>query len=137
MTDSVSNPISYTLSRPMKILPCPLDSRASPPGANRAGETVSLTRREADGMPGSRTETVLPVDDDDAVMGVGELAKAFRTSRPDCRILLMTGFTPDADFPSLGLSQIPVQFIQKPFSPSVLAKAVDEAFVEPMQPPPA
>jgi two-component system cell cycle sensor histidine kinase/response regulator CckA len=148
---------------------------------DRSGETASLPRRESSKMPGKRTETVLLVDDEDAVrlftrkilqmqgysvleancaenaillndrhkeapihilvtdlvmpgMGGGELAMAFRASRPDSQVLFMSGYTADSDFPKEGLSQTPVHFIQKPFSPSAFAMAVDEALVAPILP---
>ncbi|MEO6097045.1 MAG: chemotaxis protein CheB [Fibrobacteria bacterium] len=147
---------------------------------DKSGETTTMPRRESTVMPKQRKETVLLVDDEDAVrlftrkilqmqgytvleansaenamvvndrhkgtpihilitdlvmpgMGGGELAMAFRASRPDSQVLFMSGYTADSDFPRDGLSQTPVNFIQKPFSPSAFASAVDRALGEPAQ----
>jgi two-component system cell cycle sensor histidine kinase/response regulator CckA len=148
---------------------------------DKSGATAVLARHEPAAMPEKREETVLLVDDEDAVrlftrkilqmqgytvleadsaenalllmdrerktpihilitdlvmpgMGGGELAMAFRSDRPGSQVLFMSGYTADSDFQDNGLSQTPVHFIQKPFSPSAFAMAVDEALGAPALP---
>ncbi len=66
----------------------------------------------------------------DMVMpGIGgrELAQRFLESRPDSRVLCMSGYTEETVFNQLGGLQMDAHFIQKPFPPNEFIKAVREA----------
>lgn len=58
-------------------------------------------------------------------MGGRELAERFRVQRPDAKILLMSGYTDDAGLRH-GLAGLEASFLQKPFSPHILARTVGE-----------
>jgi CheY-like chemotaxis protein len=54
-----------------------------------------------------------------------EVAEAIRMKRPEARVLFMSGYTDDAVL-LRGVSSREAAFIQKPFSPSALARKVRE-----------
>jgi nitrogen-specific signal transduction histidine kinase/CheY-like chemotaxis protein len=58
-------------------------------------------------------------------MGGRELVERFRELRPETRVLFMSGYTDDALLRH-GLAGIEAGFLQKPFSPQVLARTVEE-----------
>ena len=58
-------------------------------------------------------------------MGGRELVERFRLIRPDTKVLFMSGYTDDAMLRH-GLAGMEAGFLQKPFSPQILAQTVDE-----------
>ncbi|MEO7427030.1 MAG: chemotaxis protein CheB [Fibrobacteria bacterium] len=60
-------------------------------------------------------------------MGGRELAERFLSTRPHSRVLLMSGFTDDAESLVPGLSGKAFNFIQKPFSVTSFALAMQQA----------
>jgi CheY-like chemotaxis protein len=58
-------------------------------------------------------------------MGGREAATAITALRPECRVLFMSGYPPQAAFPS-GALQPTEGFVQKPFVPRVLVQRVRE-----------
>ena len=55
----------------------------------------------------------------------GQLAEILAAERPDLRVLFMSGYTDDALSPH-GVLRPGVHYLQKPFSPEVLAQKVRE-----------
>jgi len=73
----------------------------------------------------------------DMVMpGIGglEVARRFLSTRPDSRVLFMSGHTEDSVFGPEGAPQGGARFIHKPFTPAGLAHAVRIAFDAPTVP---
>jgi FixJ family two-component response regulator len=60
-------------------------------------------------------------------MGGRELARRFLATRPECRVLFMSGYTEDGVFGANEEPQGTARFIHKPFTPAALAHAVREA----------
>jgi CheY-like chemotaxis protein len=65
------------------------------------------------------TDVVMPK------MGGKELADWFRSTRPDAKILFTSGYTADA-ITKHGILQDRVAFLEKPFTPTALARKVRE-----------
>ncbi len=68
-------------------------------------------------------------------MGGYELAERFLESRPNSRVLFMSGYTEEAIFDKLGKRTGDTHFIQKPFSPAQFARAVRNALEPTLLPP--
>lgn len=65
------------------------------------------------------TDVIMPL------MSGPEMAEGLRASRPNTRVLFMSGFTDDA-IVHHGVLEESVSFIQKPFSPEALARKTRE-----------
>ena len=104
-------------------------------GAERPAEAMRLAERHPGAIHLLLTDVVMPE------MGGRALARRLRGFRPDMAVLYMSGhsdYTPDGD-PDGGPGEpIPTGFVQKPFTPEALARAVrtalDEVPTEPTVP---
>jgi PAS domain S-box-containing protein len=80
-------------------------------------EALRLTGADLDRIAVVLTDVVMPV------MGGRELAGRLRAARPDIKIIFMSGYTDDA-IVSHHVRDSATAFIQKPFVPSALGRAV-------------
>ena len=80
-------------------------------------EACLLASQEIDGLDLLLTDMVMPG------MGGRELAQHLITIKPDLRILFMSGFTDDIGILT-GHEQATSAFLQKPFTPELLARTV-------------
>jgi DNA-binding NarL/FixJ family response regulator len=62
-----------------------------------------------------------------------EVAAALRESRPEMKVLFMSGYTDDA-IVRYGIEQTTTAFLQKPFTPTALARKVREVLDGPAPP---
>ncbi len=87
--------------------------------ARHPGEALLVAERQGDGLDLLLTDVVMPH------MSGPELAQRLRDQRPDLRVLFMSGYTDDATLRH-GVLRSEVFFLQKPFTPEVLARRVRE-----------
>jgi CheY-like chemotaxis protein len=78
-----------------------------------------VAERQGDGLDLLLTDVVMPH------MSGPQLAQRLREHRPDLRVLFMSGYTDDAALRH-GVQRSEVFFLQKPFTPDVLARRVRE-----------
>ncbi len=71
------------------------------------------------------TDVVMPL------MGGRELAMHFKEARPEARILYTSGYTDDA-VPRQGVLEPGIDFIQKPFTPTTVARKVRDVLDRPV-----
>jgi PAS domain S-box-containing protein len=89
-------------------------------------EAVSICQRVDCAIDLLVTDVVMPQ------MSGGELAEQLSVSRPEMRVLYMSGYTDDA-IVRHGLGEGSANFIQKPFTPETLARQVREALGAPQK----
>ncbi len=87
--------------------------------ARHPGEALLVAERQGDGLDLLLTDVVMPH------MSGPELAQRLREQRPGLRVLFMSGYTDDATLRH-GVQRSEVFFLQKPFTPDVLARRVRE-----------
>jgi CheY-like chemotaxis protein len=87
--------------------------------ARHPGEALLVAERQGDGLDLLLTDVVMPH------MSGPELAQRLRDQRPDLRVLFMSGYTDDATLRH-GVLRSEVFFLQKPFTPEILARRVRE-----------
>ncbi len=87
--------------------------------ARHPGEALLVAERQGDGLDLLLTDVVMPH------MSGPQLAQRLREHRPDLRVLFMSGYTDDATLRH-GVLRSEVFFLQKPFTPDVLARRVRE-----------
>ena len=71
------------------------------------------------------TDVVMPT------MSGRELAERVRATRPDIRVVYMSGYTDDTVVRN-GIIDANVAFIQKPFSPELIRRKIREVLEEPL-----
>jgi CheY-like chemotaxis protein len=88
--------------------------------ARHPGEALLVAERQGeDALDLLLTDVVMPH------MSGPQLAQRLREKRPDLPVLYMSGYTDDATLRH-GVQRSEVQFLQKPFTPDVLARRVRE-----------
>jgi CheY-like chemotaxis protein len=97
--------------------------------AANAGEALLLCEKYPEPIPLMITDVVMPQ------MSGPELAARLRSLRPEMRVLYMSGYTDDSVVRH-GLADPTMAFIQKPFSPAVLARTVRAVLDQKPQPSP-
>jgi signal transduction histidine kinase len=95
--------------------------------ANGPDDALRLSAAFDRSIPLLITDVVMPR------MSGRELAAVLRDSRPDMRILYISGYTDDAVVRH-GLLDPAMAFLQKPFTPNALARKVREVLDEPERP---
>jgi CheY-like chemotaxis protein len=95
--------------------------------ARDGGEGLALSESQQGPIHLLITDVVMPR------MGGFELAQRVASIHPETRVLYISGYTDDTVFRT-GVQESEVPFLQKPFTPEVLAKRVRELLDQPMQP---
>jgi two-component system cell cycle sensor histidine kinase/response regulator CckA len=88
-------------------------------------EALSVAREHPAPIHLLLTDIVMPQ------MNGEELARRVAVVRPDTKVLFMSGFMPEAILKYYGISTAGNPFLQKPFTPKVLAQKVGEVLREP------
>ena len=88
--------------------------------AGHGEEALGVGRRHPGRIDLLVTDVVLPGE-----LGGWQLAAAVRAEHPEAKVLYVSGYTDDAVLRH-GVAQEEVAFLQKPFSPSALARKVRE-----------
>ena len=94
--------------------------------ARNAGEALLLCEQHAGAIHVLLSDVVMPG------MSGPELARRLRVSRPDMRVLCMSGYTDDSVVRH-GLVDRSTDFIQKPLSPEALARKLREVLDAPVR----
>jgi PAS domain S-box-containing protein len=95
--------------------------------AENAAAALELSRTFGEPIELLVTDVIMPG------MSGPELSQALRRERPELRVILMSGYTPDA-VRSQGLIAPDTAFVEKPMAPSRLVRAVRDALEGPPEP---